>query len=364
MARSEARLAVSIWKDPDFLALPAGAQRLFMFLISQPDLAHDGVLALRERRWSKTAAGLTAAEVSQDLDTLAKARFVVLDEDTEELLIRSFIRRDKVYRQPNVMRSAADHIAVVSSPIIRSALLEELLRVESAEDIAATSMVIVREVLDTLRAMTRESNDEHRFTVTSMSQTDGDSPRDDVSAGENPSRGVREGLAEPQANPSAGTPGERGVVTAVTTSFPSPLTPFLDPPDPPAGAPRAGAGARETPGTAAPPAQSPPPERCEKHTNDPDPPPCGPCGRARAAREAWDRDQADAQRRADLERRSAEARQRAETSRMAIAACRICDDRGYLPSGRQCTHDPNRTASNGAAAARAAIRRPSTQERR
>ena len=51
MARSEARLSVEIWNDPDFLALSADAQRMYMFLISQSDLAHDGVLALRERRW-------------------------------------------------------------------------------------------------------------------------------------------------------------------------------------------------------------------------------------------------------------------------------------------------------------------------
>jgi hypothetical protein len=108
----------------------------------------------------------------------------------------------------------------------------------------------------------------------------------------------------------------------------------------------------------------PPLDRCPRHVDDVDPPNCRPCGRARATREQWDRDQADAQRRADLERRSAEARQRAETSRMAIAACRICDERGYLASGRQCTHDPARIGSNGAAAARAAIRRPATQEPR
>jgi hypothetical protein len=105
---------------------------------------------------------------------------------------------------------------------------------------------------------------------------------------------------------------------------------------------------------------SPPPPRCPDHLNDPDPPRCGRCADARKAREAWDQ----AQLRADAERRSAEARAHAETSRLAIAACHTCDDRGYLPSGRQCTHDPNRTASNGAAVARAAIRRPPTQEPR
>ena len=36
MPRTEARIFTSIWNDRDFLALPPGAQRLYMFLLSQP----------------------------------------------------------------------------------------------------------------------------------------------------------------------------------------------------------------------------------------------------------------------------------------------------------------------------------------
>lgn len=120
----------------------------------------------------------------------------------------------------------------------------------------------------------------------------------------------------------------------------------------------------ETP-TAQPAPGDPPPDRCPKHVGVAEPPSCRACGRAREAREQWDRDQADALRRADLERRSREARDRAATNATAIARCQLCDERGYLPSGRQCTHDPERVATNGSAAARevAAKRsRPATRE--
>ena len=70
MARSEARIFTSIWKDPDFLALSPSAQRLYMFLLSQDDLTYSGVMPLRERRWASKAAGMTVTDVEQDLKAL------------------------------------------------------------------------------------------------------------------------------------------------------------------------------------------------------------------------------------------------------------------------------------------------------
>ena len=70
MARSEARIFTSIWKDEDFLALPPSAQRLYMFLLSQDDLTYCGVMPLRERRWASKAAGLTACRHRADLKAL------------------------------------------------------------------------------------------------------------------------------------------------------------------------------------------------------------------------------------------------------------------------------------------------------
>lgn len=197
MARSEARLVVSIWSDPDFLALTGSAQRLFMFLVSQPDLAHDGVIALRERRWSKAAAGMTTAQIAADLDELSAARFVVVDADAEELLIRSFIRRDKVYRQPNVLRAAADHIATVSSALIKIAVAAELIRVVESDDIPEGSKGVLSDMLEALP-----------------------SPPEDPSP--NPSdKGSDKG--------SGLRPGERGVVTAVSSASPNPVPRAPDP---------------------------------------------------------------------------------------------------------------------------------------
>lgn len=195
MARSEARLCVDIWSDEDFLDCSAAAQRMFMFLISQPDLAHDGVIALRERRWAGKARGLGPDEVRAALTELEHRRFVVVDESTEELLVRSFIRRDKVFKQPNVLRAAADHLRLVASPRIRFVLAVELARI-SQERMPEPSTAIIAEMRRAL-----------------PDPTDNPSPN-------------------PSAKDAPGTPGERGVVTDVSTGFPVPLSPVPLAPSP------------------------------------------------------------------------------------------------------------------------------------
>ena len=144
MARTEARIFTSIWKDEDFLALPPSAQRLYMFLLSQPELTYCGTLPLRERRWASKAAGLTLADIERDLKELegsanpsanphSRQPFVIADPDTGELFIRSLLRRDNAWKQPNLLKQAMDSADEIESPRIRGALLCEVQRLPVEE---------------------------------------------------------------------------------------------------------------------------------------------------------------------------------------------------------------------------------------
>ena len=115
MARGHGRILTSIWEDADFLALEEREQRLYLFLISQPNLNHAGLLDLTLRRWSRKARGLTSADLENLLQSLEAARFIVMDDDTEELLIRSFIRNDGVWRMPKVMGAMVSGALEISS---------------------------------------------------------------------------------------------------------------------------------------------------------------------------------------------------------------------------------------------------------
>ena len=125
MARSHGRLATAIWEG-DFRDVTRRAQGTFAFLISQPDLSQAGLIGLRVRRWAKAAKGYTADDVWSDLRELEAARYILIDEEEEEVLVRTFIRNDGVWRQPNVMLKAGEDAREISSPKLRAAFLIEL----------------------------------------------------------------------------------------------------------------------------------------------------------------------------------------------------------------------------------------------
>jgi len=126
MARTHGRILTGIWGDDDFAALDAAAQRMYLFLLSQPDLSHAGLLPMRTRRWAKKVAGETVESIEATLGVLEAARFVVLDEETEEVLVRTFVRNDGVWKQPKVMMRMREDAAQIESPRLRQAFAVEL----------------------------------------------------------------------------------------------------------------------------------------------------------------------------------------------------------------------------------------------
>jgi hypothetical protein len=152
MPRTEARIFTSIWRDEHFLALAGGAQRLYMFLLSQDDLAYCGVMPLRERRWASKAAGLSLADVEQDLKALETAgrMFVVTDEETGELLIRSMMRRDSAWKQPNLLKQARESAQTIESMKIRAILAAELRRLPIDESPSEQVRTLVAEFIEDL----------------------------------------------------------------------------------------------------------------------------------------------------------------------------------------------------------------------
>lgn len=123
MARSQARIHTSVWRDRDFTALPPDVQGVYWMLLSQPDVSAAGVTALNPMRWCNLMGG---CDVTDQVDELARRGFVVYDEHTGELWIRSFARHDGIINSPKTraaMWSAWDNIL---STELRRRFLEEL----------------------------------------------------------------------------------------------------------------------------------------------------------------------------------------------------------------------------------------------
>lgn len=133
MAREFGKLYMKMWaRGSDFTRLTASAQRLYMFLISQPDLNRAGVITVAQTRWLKGASDLTPAELESDLRQLHRHRFVVVDEECQELLVRSYIKWDEGWKSPNIMISVKQTCEQIMSDTIRACIREELDRIDTS----------------------------------------------------------------------------------------------------------------------------------------------------------------------------------------------------------------------------------------
>lgn len=128
MARDHARIQVGIWNDPEFRALDRDDQRMYLVLISQPRLTYCGTLDYFPSRLALLAADDTEESVLNAIWRLDKYRFAVIDEETHEILCRSFVRHDGLLKSPNMTRAMCKDRAGVISDKLRESIDQELRR--------------------------------------------------------------------------------------------------------------------------------------------------------------------------------------------------------------------------------------------
>lgn len=280
MANAGGMLKESIWRDKEFRALPRTAQATYAQLISQKELDRAGIQPLQVAKWAKGCNDFTDADLWADLKVLEVHRFVFVDEDTDELFVRSYMRHCDIVRYPNILKNALRCAGMVASERLRHELAKELRRLRKAD---------AERVADDIDPPNFEPED------TNGSETQ-----------VNPSETVRQTVPE-RLNGSEtlleppGSGSGSGSVTLGTTQVGER-----------ADEPRTDETAPATPGN------EPPPDRCAKHINDPDPPPCGGCRGHRQRRERWDAGAGE------------RARQLRATFAAEVRGCPDCDDVGWL----------------------------------
>ena len=121
------RLMRSIWTDPDWLDLPSRSKMVYLQLISQANISKTGVLPTVPRRWASMYPDLEVDDILAAVEQLSQAGFVVVDFDTEELLVRTYMRYDEMYNQPNGRKAIAAALDEIVSVTLRAAVEEELL---------------------------------------------------------------------------------------------------------------------------------------------------------------------------------------------------------------------------------------------
>jgi hypothetical protein len=133
MPRDHARVKTNIWKDPDFIALPALAQRAYFLLTSQAKLSYCGVMDWWPGRWAGLAKDTSEMEFIDHVGTLIEARFVILDPGTSEVLIRTYVRHDGILDRPNMGKACIVALEQVSSINLTEDVYLELARMYSED---------------------------------------------------------------------------------------------------------------------------------------------------------------------------------------------------------------------------------------
>lgn len=148
MAREFARTNLSIWQDDDWRALPSVAQHLYFVLQSHPELSYCGVTDWRPGRLAAFAADLDSRKVEAIGDCLEARYFIIRDHETEEVLVRSWIRFEGLIRHAKLSVSMAKALMSVASNDIRGVLVHELHKLREREpDAAGWSKEPVRDLL-------------------------------------------------------------------------------------------------------------------------------------------------------------------------------------------------------------------------
>lgn len=128
MARDHARIKLSMWDDPDFLALRVVEQHAYWALVSHKGLSRCGVTTYIPAHFEHLARDLTPVKFTAAVKGLRASRFVVIDDRTQELLVRSYVRHDGVFDRENMGKAVGTAFQAVISPRIKEAIGDELAR--------------------------------------------------------------------------------------------------------------------------------------------------------------------------------------------------------------------------------------------
>lgn len=130
MAREHAQIKLSLWADDDVRGLTPAAQHLYFVLLTAPTLSYCGVADWRPNRIAGLAKGWTAGQVEVAAAELVESLFILVDSDTEEVLVRSFVRNDGLMKQPKMATAMSSAHAAVSSSALRGVVVHELIRLQ------------------------------------------------------------------------------------------------------------------------------------------------------------------------------------------------------------------------------------------
>lgn len=133
MARDRANVWTDIWADSDWRTLSEHAQRLYLLLLTHPTLNYAGVADWRPPKLAPLSSSSTVAGLRAAAEELAEGKYIVFDDETEEVLIRSFVKHDGLLKSPNLVTAMSSAYGGIGSRRIREVLAFEVQKMHERE---------------------------------------------------------------------------------------------------------------------------------------------------------------------------------------------------------------------------------------
>ena len=133
MSRKYGKTHLKRWDKPEWVALSVVAQWLYDALVSQAALSPCGAMEWKPKQIRKLAGALSIDVLEAAMQELREGLFVVLDEDVDVLLIRSFIRNDVDVSNKNMMISVMKAWQRIGSMDLKRVVIFELLRLRDEQ---------------------------------------------------------------------------------------------------------------------------------------------------------------------------------------------------------------------------------------
>lgn len=127
--KDHARVNLGIWGDDDWLDLSPSAQHLYLVLWTSPGLSYCGAGEWRPGKIAQRAAGWTTADVEQAAAELSRELFLLIDAETEEFLLRSWMKHDRLWKQPHMAVSMANARSDMASRGLRGVVVHEVQKI-------------------------------------------------------------------------------------------------------------------------------------------------------------------------------------------------------------------------------------------
>lgn len=211
--RQYALIHRAILDDPSWRCLTRSQQNLYLLLLLKLSTNLCGVVDWRPKKLAVNASDMTVETIEADAVVLEKKLYIVRDEDTDEVLIRSFLRNDAPLKSSKTAIAVRSSYTDTASSKLRGVIVFELQRLyKEQRDWRGWDQV--RDLLDLPSIDPRRivsggeeavSDALKRYQESSFSplrDTSFDTPSDGISQGvsDTPSDGASQGVSDTQSD--------------------------------------------------------------------------------------------------------------------------------------------------------------------